>query len=246
MRIIGSMVMKNEADRYLEPCLKHALSFLDEVFVFDDMSTDDSRRIASDLGCRVVVRSEGIPSFIEHESDFRSAAWGVMEQVMVPGSDTWIFSFDADEFMVSHGGDVRGSLSRTVEDAHRMGFVGVKLHFPEIFEVSDGSLFMRVDGFWGDIRGPRLFRYCSGGVFSGKAMGSGSEPTYVGRGPLTDTSELEVLHLGYAKDADKSAKYERYSALEHGHNDQHIQSIVSPPSLRAWGGVVPKDLLECV
>ena len=59
------------------------------------------------------------------------------------------------------------------------------------------------DGFWGNIRGARLFQYHFGGRFSDKSMGSGSEPTYVVSGKHVDCGSLSVLHMGFLQIAMK-------------------------------------------
>jgi hypothetical protein len=47
-----------------------------------------------------------------------------------------------------------------------------------------------------------------------------------------------MQHLGYMRDEDKQAKYERYSTIDRGefHNINHINSIIDPdPVLIGWG-----------
>ena len=239
-KIIGSMVIKNEKDRYLEDCINHAFTFLDEIFVYDDRSEDNSAELAMDLGCRVVRRPDGRSSFIDHEGQFRYSAWIAFEELMEPDVSDWIFSFDADEFMVAES-DVKNTLHNAVSYAESNNCIGVVLPFPEIFKIDEEGLWARTDGLWNSIRGPRLFKYNTNGSWSDKSMGCGSEPDYVSRGRLSDQNYgLNVLHLGYAKDEDKKEKYTRYSSLsEHGHNNSHIESILKDPKLELWHGVVP-------
>lgn len=240
-RVIGSMVIKNEKDRYLESCIKHAQTFLDEIFVYDDRSTDGSAELAIDLGCRAVRRPDSRPSFINHEGKFRYAAWRAFEQVMKPKDGDWIFSFDADEFLVCQDSDIKKVLDIAISRAEKKKAVGIILPFPEVFKIEDDDFFYRVDGLWNTIKGPRLFKYISNGTWNDKPMGCGSEPEYVKAGPLTNQNySLTVLHLGYARDEDKQSKYERYSSLDqHGHNNSHIESIVTKPKLELWTGTKP-------
>lgn len=242
--IYGSLVIKNEEDRYLAACLRHMRPLLDGLFVYDDRSTDNSVAIAEEFDCQVTVRSERDPSFMQHEGEFRYDAWLAFERTFLPEDGDWVLSFDADEFMVQiDGADPRVSMVQSVAAAERMGAVGVVLPFPEIFGFDhlDGRPLARKDGYWGGIQGPRFFKYRSGGTFNDKPMGCGSEPTYVAKGPLSYHSHgLHVLHFGYAKKEDVAAKYERYSNLfAHGHSDSHIQSIPRPPRLEKWMGPVP-------
>lgn len=245
MRIVGSIVIRNEADRYLEPCLDYMTSFLDAVFVWDDQSTDQSVEIAVGYpNTQVVVRPDEVPSFLEHEGQFRYAAWKAMEQDLVKPDD-WVMSFDADEFLVVDTGKPRAALERAVKHAESRAAVGVVLPVPEVFSYEMGMAQVRVDGQWAQVRGPRLFKYLPEGDWNNKPMGCGSEPTYVAKGPLSSNNEgLHLLHFGYAIWEDRAAKYDRYSSLaNHGHANAHIESIITSPQLRKWEGQLPWTLL---
>lgn len=239
-RLIGSLVIHNEADRYLEDCIRWMQNFLDDLFVYDDRSTDKSVEIAKDLGCTVVIRPEEYPSFMKHEGKFRSHAWNALKNKMGMKEGQWILSFDADEFLV--GDDVLGSLDRAIQNAQRRSKLGIILPFPEVFKYQDGKAFVRTDGFWNQIKGPRLFMYLNQGKWNMKPMGCGSEPLYVTQQKSTNQNfGLNMLHFGYARDVDKQIKYQRYSALEkHGHANSHIESILGKATLREWEGPVPQ------
>lgn len=241
-KIFGYIAVKDEADRYLADCLKHNISNFDDVFAWDDRSEDSTARICRLHGCTTVVRPEGVPSFLEHEGQFRFAGWKAFEEKMSPSEGDWILSFDADEFLVlDKPGPVRLALEKAITRAQQRGQNGVILPFPEVFDVVNGVPQVRMDGLWGQVRGPRLFVYRGGAEWSDKPMGCGSEPTYVVKGPLSkDNCGLTMLHYGYADKADQVAKHARYTSLfDHGHNDRHVQSIISPPTLQRWTGQVP-------
>lgn len=242
--LFGSVVVKNESSRYLEKCLEHNSKVFDKLFVFDDRSTDDTVKIAERFADVVVVRPDSVPSFLEHEGKFRKGAWDAFVESMSPVVGDWVWSFDADEFIVSKTGDVSSAVASALEVAAQMNAVGVVVPFPEVFKVDGSGVWVRVDGFWGQVKGPRLFKFRDGAVWSDKPMGCGSEPRYVGRGPLVpDCSGVVALHFGYARRSDQVARHERYSSLfDHGHNDAHIQSIVKEPELVLWGGPVPEFL----
>ena len=243
MKVIGSLVIKNEADRYLRACLEHMRPCLDELFVWDDQSTDDSVEIAREYTDHVYVRPEDQPSFLDHEGYFRFNAWKQLESSLNPTERDWILSFDADEFLVNVLGETpRKGLTMATDYAAGNGCVGVILRFPEVFDIQDGIPQIRVDGLWDTIRGPRLFAYRKAASWSNKPMGCGSEPTYVARGRLSRTDfGLVMLHYGYANPEEHQAKYERYSSLnQHGHNNAHVESIIGKKKLIPWQGPVPK------
>jgi len=240
-RLIGSLVMKDEADRYLRPVLEHMYRFFDDLFVWDDRSSDDSVRIARDYTDYVIVRPGDMPGFLEHEGQFRYSAWRTMEHLVAPVEGDWVLSFDADEFLVlDHPGNVRMAVDLAISQAEDRGNVGIVLQFPEIFSLVDGVPHYRTDGLWGTIRGPRLFAYRPDATWGNKAMGCGSEPTYVAKGTHLNSSGLFMLHYGYARAQDQASKKERYTELyDHGHNNAHIQSILDTPTLEPWTGQIP-------
>ena len=240
--IFGLMVMKNEASRYLEKCLEWNRPFVDELFVYDDCSTDSSVEIAK--GYATVVRQDGDVGFMEHEGKFREQAWRAFESEMNPINGDWVLSFDADEMLTtrrsSSPGDVRAELDKVVDTSGLS--VSIEIPFLEMFQVDQAGIHSyRIDGFWGTIKAQRFFAYKEGGFFSPKAMGCGSAPTYVSTGPCRGTSrDLLFLHYGYALFDDRTSRYDRYSSLvESGHNPRHIESILQHPTLSRWYGPHP-------
>lgn len=242
MKIYGSLVIKNEADRYLKDCLDHMRPFLDDLFVWDDQSTDNSVEICKEYTDHVYVRPKDVPSFLEHEGNFRHAAWSKLEETLEPYEGDWILSFDADEFLVDQlTNDPRAALEKAADYARTIRAFGVVLRFPEVFDIQNDLPMIRVDGLWDTIRGPRYFEYRRGGSWSNKPMGCGSEPTYVAANRLSGTDfGLVMLHYGYANPAEHQAKYERYSTLDqHGHNNSHVESIIGEKKLVPWHGPKP-------
>lgn len=236
------MVGRNEAHRYLQASLFHLTNVCDQVFFYDDRSTDNTVGVALDAGCTVSVRKEKDPSFLEHEGRFRQNAFDLLDDAFHPGPGDWILSVDADEIVTPTRSELNGLIAESI--AQRT--LSVVLSIPEIFSVSEDEQNMlydpqvRTDGFWNRIRGFRLYEYHSGGTFKNKKMGCGSEPTYVENGPKLKALTYHILHLGYAHPDDRQEKYERYSQTEHGHNNSHIQSIIKPPKLQPWRGRFPE------
>lgn len=245
VRILGVTVARNEEDRYLASMLRWALlNAVDDLFLFDDLSEDGTRTCAEALGAMIQVRGADQASFLEHEGKFRQAAWNAFERAMGPRPGDWILAIDADEFLVSKTNSCpRCDLAEAARLADAVGAKSVLVPIPEVFGWDgDGTPLVRVDGLWGTIRGTRFFRYELGGVFQDKSMGCGSEPTYVGMSKHSPTAfGLHLMHFGYADAADQVDKHKRYTSLAaHGHNDQHVQSIVGAKQLVRWDGPIPK------
>jgi glycosyltransferase involved in cell wall biosynthesis len=243
-RLLVQMVTRNEADRYLDSSLAWHFDIFDGIHVYDDRSDDDTVQLAEQTGCEVTQRPLNEPSFLEHEGNFRQAGWHAFEDVFGPTLDDWILALDADEFLLARA-DEQDRLWQVIDEAERLAAGAVFVPIPEVFEVetddSDGCLQMsrpkvRVDGYWGQIVGTRLFRYQPGGLFANRRLASGSEPTYVSHARKFRTTDLWLMHYGYADPRDKLAKYERYSGMSHFHNDAHIRSIMEEPVLVPWDG----------
>lgn len=65
-RILGMIVTKNEADRYLDCNLAWHSKLLDGIVVYDDQSDDATAEVAEFHRCRYVRRDDGVPTFLEH------------------------------------------------------------------------------------------------------------------------------------------------------------------------------------
>lgn len=232
-RLFGLLCVRNEADRYLRDCLAWNGQALDDVFVYDDLSTDDSIAVALLTGATVDVRSEDVPPFLEHEGRFRQGAWEAFELAMRPTAGDWVLAFDADEFLAYPSSIDPCAFLRDVACSFtRNGYVGCKLKIHEVFGVEGDAWYVRTDGFWGDITGLRFFEYRHGGKFANRRMGCGSAPTYAQR--VGEMTALELFHLGYARAADRVDKYNRYFGLP-GHSAQHVASILDTDvALTPW------------
>lgn len=236
MRIFSTMVVREEEDRYLHSVLSWLSPIVDGISVYDDQSRDGTAALARSFGCQVKVRPDGVPGFLEHEGAFRQAAWDWFEESLQPEEGDWVLAVDADEFPISSE-DERSVLEKQCLLTSNLAFL---VPIPEIWSLEedpDGRFShpqVRVDGFWGTIAGTRLFRYLPNGRFADRAMGSGSEPTYL-RPPYDEIRDFFILHVGYAEAADVKAKYERYMSLP-GHASAHVQSIMEAPVLCRWDG----------
>lgn len=237
-RLHGLLCVRNEADRYLYECVAWHLAFLDDLFVYDDQSTDDSAAIARQLGAHVETRPDNVVPFAHNEGEFRQASREAFEIAMSPDPGDWVLAIDADEFLVVPRGMNTSFLLRYTANALTVNHsVGCRLPVREVFAVNEfGVPMIRTDGFWGDITGLRFFQYRTGGRFTNRKLACGSTPFYVE--PVEDTDCLELLHYGYARHEDRIDKHNRYFG-QPGHNGTHIDSILGEPILATWAGEVP-------
>jgi hypothetical protein len=220
---------------------------MDGLFIYDEGSTDNTFRISSRYADSIVRRPNDVSTFLEHEGEYRKAAFEAMESSMNLKEGDWIFSFDADEFLsgATSALNLRSDLEVLMSMANHVGRDSVNIHIPEVWDVNGPYVMIRTDGFWNQMSLPRLFKYREdwrekGKTFRNKAMGCGSGPQYTYNNMLTNIHTCSLLHFGYAYDEDKYAKSERYLSLpNHGHNPKHIKSILQNPTLKRWEGMVP-------
>jgi glycosyltransferase involved in cell wall biosynthesis len=236
-KIFGLTVIRNEEHRYLSDFIFHHQYIFDDIFVFDDNSTDRTREICAYNGL-TVAEADGV-SFLEHEGKFRYQAWQKFEEKMKPSVNDWIFVIDADEFLVADNDNVKSTVQSTIDLAEYFNHIVVRFHKNEVWDFKNSECLIRVDGFWGKIDVPNLFRYQKGGTWNMKAMACGSGPTYTKTQPFK-TKNFNLLHFGYATEEDRKIKYDRYANAPLGqHNRSHIMSIISQPKLETHTGPVP-------
>lgn len=227
------MIVRNEIDRYLDPVVTQLLTFCDEIRVTDDGSTDGTRDWLEATD-RVHVRAVEETEFYRHEGRARQAAM----QWAYKGSPTHVLAVDADEYIA--GGD----LLREALATDRM--MVWTLDMQEIWQVRPEGLMVREDGGWRAHPVPICYRYVRvvgnqrGWQIPPRALASGRVPLNVARNGRRMPSGAQCLHLGWACEADRDARYQRYVEHDSGrfHRSTHLESIMWPDDkvrLRARG-----------
>jgi len=230
MVIIAHMVVgPGEAERYLDPVLARVSEVADVIHVaLDPFATPHEKNVALIWADAVTHTPE--PGFKEHEGLYRSRAWMDMEQSVGPEAGDTILLIDADEYI------------HDPEAVRKAGkeFPGQRLGFTFYHMWGNGTY--RVDGGWAPHVAWILVPYRKGGKHADRKMACGREPMYAQNEIQHGIPVSDILHYGYYDDADKQAKYVRYSTLDGGkfHSNTHIQSILYPPSLKPWkkGGML--------
>lgn len=225
MRLIGLMTVKNEVHRYLEDVLDFHRNIFDDIYVLDDNSDDETFEVCQGFDYVTVERpGNDVPTFMDHEGQFRQHSWERMVATLEPAHDEdWICLIDADEFLVTMDGLSVKEHINSVKPIIDGGLIPVwEIHG----QSNKGKLLQRTDGFWNYNRNvARLMRYSDDGEFKRKrkAHACGCPDYYKAGGRLEGVA---MLHFGYFRDEDKVAKYERYSQADSfGHNPKHIESI---------------------
>lgn len=220
VRLIASLIVRNELGRYLEPCIDHLLEFCDAVRVLDEGSTDGW----SDK--RVTILREPPrkgDAFVNH-----AAARQRLLDFTLEGQPTHILAVDADEFITD------GALLR--QTAESLDYAGaLKVCLQEVWKVRADELDIRQDGGWTEHdvalvwRPDRLRRDQLRITDRGHA--TGRTPDAVAQLPSSHTCSA-LLHLGWANIGERAKRFERYAVGDAGkyHAKAHIESIMFPDS----------------
>lgn len=240
MTVFSMTVGYNEADRYLEQMLRHTRHIVDKMFFFDDQSTDDTFEIAQEYADAAVRRLDSEAGFMDDEGLFRQAAWNCFERVLQPQTGDWVFVIDCDQFPVSTcSQSARACLENALCIEGQTN--GICLTIPEVFAIDDdGTPLIRTDGLWAHIFAPRIVPYKPGAQFKTGRFGVPGVPSYAQAGPWVSEKNLVVLHYGYARYEDQATKYWRY-VNQPGHSQNHIRSIIQPPTLEPWQHQIPEE-----
>jgi glycosyltransferase involved in cell wall biosynthesis len=220
MRLVASMIVRNELDRYLQLSIDHLLTFCDEVRILDDHSTDGTFEWLGSYNKPAIVKLNPGLSFFEHEGVARQA---LLEWTMLAKPD-YVLSIDADEFV----GD-----PDFVQEALTHGWDSYTLMMDEVWSATPEKLRVRVDGLWGRRPCPILWRAPStlGGdwVIADRKLACGREPLAVRHTRRKPSGSL-ILHFGWARRAERDDRAERYAIHDRGafHSNEHLQSILWP------------------
>lgn len=247
MRLVASLLIRNELNRYLVPCVEQLLKACDLVAVHDDASDDGGPEVLMgwedgaghlDLD-RVRVQRSSESTFWKHEGYTRQIAldWAL---TLAP---THILSVDADELLTDP--ELLRSRMRSLQHrGHRFSLV-----MREVWKVEPEGLWTREDGGWKAhainvmYRVPRQPGRLK---IPDKALAGGRVPREYAHGVGMKTG-AELLHLGWANAGERKARHDRYVQHDAGafHASAHLDSIMwldDKVELRplAW----PKDVDE--
>lgn len=214
MKLVGFMQIYNESSHgNLERCLKSMVNYCDEIVIYDDGSTDDS----------VDVAKKYTPLIIEgKKNDFSNELFHKQKllEFALSRNPDWIFWMDADEVLEKKGeeGGLR-YLCRTASNYDSFAFKEVNLWRCHNY--------YRLDNQYNDGIFCRLWKN-NGQLRMNTVKGLHHRQAPLG---LTNegTTDLRVLHYGFASDESIIRKYLTYKA--HGQNGWALHRLIDERTL---------------
>jgi len=227
-KITLSMIVKNEAGRYLNQMLNSLKGHIDEAVIIDDGSSDNTIKMCKEILAGIplhIIQNE--KSMFANEVNLREKQWNET----IKTNPDWILNLDADEILEASFWDNAQKLI----DNKNYDFYSFRL-----YDMWNETRY-REDEYWNAHNSyrPFLMRYQPSFNYKWNET-----PQHCGRFPINTfsfpkaTSEFRVKHLGWATQEDRAEKYKRYQILDpdaiYGIKEQYDSIMDASPNLIKW------------
>lgn len=222
--ITVSMIVHNEAGRYLERVLTAAKKYASNFVIIDDASTDNTveicEKVLSDVKHKIIKNKT---SLFKEEYKLRSLQW---EETIKENPD-WIMFLDADEeFETEFNKKYKYLIENNDVDAYCF----------RLYDMWNEKCY-RKDEYWNpEVYRPFMIRYQPKYKYKFRKLNQ-----HCGRLPANAlhlnyaNSIYRVKHYGWMNPEDRKAKYDRYMQMDpdavYGNKDQYESILDKNPNL---------------
>ena len=228
-KLLLSMIVKNEANRYLRKVLELNSIFADHILIIDDASTDETVKV-----CEEILKNKSYTIICNYESKFskeytlRKEQWNI---ALSYDDFDWFLVLDADEILDS-------------------SFLNIKSQLLDQNEIN--AFYFRLYDMWSETHYRDDNLWCAHNTFRpflvrpdrNQQFNWNETNQHCGRFPKEiyqlsySCHPLRIQHLGWSSENDRINKYLRYKQLdpnaEFG-NKAHYESILDKnPNLQEW------------
>ena len=223
-----SMLVRNEADRYLAAVLQHARQYIDNAVILDDASEDNTVEMCKEIlkGIPLTIKSNKNPGF-GNEVLLRKQQW----ELTISTNPDWILCLDADEMFEDKVKDeIRSLINQPYYDyfSFRLYDFWNDTHYRE-------------DTYWQAHKFFRIFliRYqpTYKYIWHEAPIHCGRLPANIAQLPGA-VSHLRIKHFGWADLEDRKRKYKRYMQSDpdgkYGNIKQYRSILDADPHLVKW------------
>lgn len=229
-KLTAMMLVRNEADRYLRPCLDSLSKYVDSIVILDDASEDNSAEVCLSYP-NVTLHRQSHSTFLQNEAILREKLWHHTQN----DNPEWILAVDADEFLEE-------SIIKESPYLLRQKYFNA-ISF-RLFDCWESEEYYRCDGLWNPWRrgfSIYMVRYLPALSSDWPAL-----KFHCGRLPSAYRrlqhyeSTVRIKHLGWANAANNLTKYDRAVGQDPGSkymSQEHYKSILWPPEkvkLEKW------------
>lgn len=196
-KIIATMIVYNEADRWLAKVLDRLNDLVETIVILDDASTDNTEKVCKSFN-KVVYYKNKKRMFDKDEHLAREKLW----KLAIKENPDWVICLDADEFFE------KGFNKDRIKELINGGDIAYSFHIVNLYENEDTIV---GDPRWFNQYNVRLFKYLpdKDQSFYNKKLHCGSAPKYAHKRAFK--IQDKIFHYGYLTKKVRKYKKDFYS-----------------------------------